>query len=125
HFYFTADRGISRGFAEWSDDGAGTIAESNKDVASPRIVPRVIERLRQAAAKKEHFVLWTHLFEPHSSYMPHKEFPTSRSGVRGMVQKSDCESAFCDSWAAKLIVAAKRLGLADTTAIVIMADHGE
>ena len=56
HFYFTDDRGISRGFAEWSDDGAGTIAESNKDIASPRIVPRVIERLRQAAARKEHFV---------------------------------------------------------------------
>ena len=84
HFYFTPDRGISRGFAEWSNEGAGTIAESNKDIASPRIVPRVIERLRQAAARKEHFALWTHLFEPHSSYMTHKEFPTSLSGVQGL-----------------------------------------
>jgi len=42
HFYFTADRGISKGFAEWSDDGAKTIADSNKDVAAPRIVPRVM-----------------------------------------------------------------------------------
>jgi len=125
HFYFTADRGISRGFAEWSDDGAGTIAESNKDVASPRIVPRVIERLRQAAAKKEHFVLWTHLFEPHSSYMPHKEFPTSLSGVPGLMEKYDYEIAFCDSWVGKLIDAVKQLGLADNTAIVVMADHGE
>ena len=40
HFYFTPDRGISRGFAEWSNEGAGTIAESNKDIASPRIVPQ-------------------------------------------------------------------------------------
>ncbi|HMF39857.1 MAG TPA: sulfatase-like hydrolase/transferase [Polyangia bacterium] len=125
HFYFTADRGISRGFVEWSDDGAGTIAESNKDIASPRIVPRVIERLRQAAAKKEHFVLWTHLFEPHSSYMPHKEFPTSLSGVPGLMEKYDYEIAFCDSWVGKLIDAVKQLGLADNTAIVVMADHGE
>jgi arylsulfatase A-like enzyme len=125
HFYFTPDRGISRGFAEWSNEGAGTIAESNKDIASPRIVPKVIERLRQAAARKEHFALWTHLFEPHSSYMTHKEFPTSLSGVSGLMEKYDYEIAFCDMWLKKLIDAVNELGLADNTAIVIHADHGE
>ena len=125
HFYFTPDRGISRAFAEWSDEGAGTIAESNKDVASPRIVPRVIERLRSAAARKERFVLWTHLFEPHSSYMPHKEFPTSLSGVPGLMEKYDYEIAFADLWLGKLLAAVDDLGLKDNTAIVIMADHGE
>jgi arylsulfatase A-like enzyme len=125
HFYFTPDRGISRGFAEWSNEGAGTIAESNKDIASPRIVPKVIERLRQAAARKEHFALWTHLFEPHSSYMTHKEFPTSLSGVPGLMEKYDYEIAFCDMWLKKLIDAVNELGLADNTAIVIHADHGE
>jgi choline-sulfatase len=125
HFYFTPDRGISRGFAEWSDEGAGTIAESNKDIASPRIVPRVIERLKQAAARKEHFALWTHLFEPHSSYMTHKEFPTSLSGVPGLMEKYDYEIAFCDMWVKKLIDAVSELGLASNTAIVVIADHGE
>jgi choline-sulfatase len=125
HFYFTADRGISRGFAEWSDDGAGTIAESNKDIASPRIVPRVIERLRQAAARKQRFVLWTHLFEPHSSYMPHKEFPPTLSGVPGLMEKYDYEIAFVDLWLKKLFDAVKALGLEGDTAIVIAADHGE
>jgi choline-sulfatase len=125
HFYFTADRGISKSFAEWSNDGAGTIAESNKDVASPRIVPRVIARLREAAARKERFVLWTHLFEPHSSYMPHKEFPTSLTGVPGLMEKYDYEIAFADLWLGKLLEAVKLLGLADDTAVVVMADHGE
>jgi choline-sulfatase len=125
HFYFTADRGISKSFAEWSNDGAGTIAESNKDVASPRIVPRVIARLEQAAARKERFVLWTHLFEPHSSYMPHKEFPTSLTGVAGLEEKYDYEIAFADLWVGKLLAAVKAMGLADDTAVVIMADHGE
>jgi len=125
HFYFTPDRGISRSFAEWSNDGAGTIAESNKDIASPRIVPRVIERLRQASARKEHFALWTHLFEPHSSYMTHKEFPTSLSGVPGLMEKYDYEIAFVDMWVKKIIDAVDELGLADNTAIVIHADHGE
>jgi len=125
HFYFTADRGISQGFAEWSDDGAGTIAESNKDSASPRIVPRVIARLQQAVARHERFVLWTHLFEPHSSYMPHKEFPTTLSGVPGLMEKYDYEIAFADLWVKKLFDAVHDLGLDKTTAIVIMADHGE
>jgi arylsulfatase A-like enzyme len=125
HFYFTPDRGISRGFAEWSDDGAGTIAESNKDSASPRIVPRVIDRLKQAAAKHERFVLWTHLFEPHSSYMPHKEFPTSLSGVPGLMEKYDYEIAFADLWVKKLFDELKALGLDKDTAIVVCADHGE
>jgi choline-sulfatase len=125
HFYFTADRGISRGFTEWSDEGAGTIAESNKDSASPRIVPRVIARLRQAAAKHERFVLWTHLFEPHSSYMPHKEFPTSLSGVPGLMEKYDYEIAFTDLWVKKLFDEIKALGLDKDTAVIVCADHGE
>ncbi|HLK88984.1 MAG TPA: sulfatase-like hydrolase/transferase [Polyangia bacterium] len=125
HFYFTADRGISRGFVEWSDDGAGTIAESNKDSASPRIVPRVIDRLKQAAAKHERFVLWTHLFEPHSSYMPHKEFPLSLSGVPGLMEKYDYEIAFADLWVKKLFDELAVLGLDKNTAVVVCADHGE
>ncbi len=126
HFYFTPDRGISKDFKEWSNDGAGTIAESNKDSASPRIVPRVLARLRKAAATHERFVLWTHLFEPHSSYMPHKEFPgTGASGVAGLMEKYDNEIAFVDMWVGKLLKAVSDLGLAKSTAIVVMADHGE
>jgi arylsulfatase A-like enzyme len=125
HFYFTADRGISKAFAEWSDDGAGTIAESNRDIASPRIVPRVIDRLRKAAAHKERFALWTHLFEPHSSYMAHPEFPPRLSGTAGLIEKYDYEIAYVDLWVKKLFAALVELGLADDTAVVVMADHGE
>jgi arylsulfatase A-like enzyme len=126
HFYFTADRGISKSFKEWSNDGAGTISESNKDSASPRIVPRVVARLKKAAASRERFVLWTHLFEPHSSYMPHKEFPSSGAGgVPGLMEKYDNEIAFVDLWVGKLLKAVDDLGLAANTAIVVMADHGE
>ena len=126
HFYFTPDRGISRGFAEWSNDGAGTIAESNKDIASPRIVPRVIARLRQAAARKEHFALWTHLFEPHSSYMTHKEFPTSlsgRAGADGEVRLRDRVLRHVGQEAAS--TRSRSSAWPTDTAIVVMADHGE
>jgi arylsulfatase A-like enzyme len=126
HFYFTSDRGISKGFKDWTNDNAGTIAESNKDSASPRIVPRVIGHLKKAAASHERFVLWTHLFEPHSSYMTHKEFPTSgATGVPGLMEKYDYEIAFADLWVGKLLKSLDALGLAKNTAIVVMADHGE
>jgi len=125
HFYFTSDRGISKGFAEWSDDGAKTIADSNKDIAAPRIVPRVIERLKKAAADKERFVLWTHLFEPHSSYMTHPEFPTTLSGVKGLEEKYDYEIAYDDGWIGKIIKTLEETKLADNTAIVMFGDHGE
>jgi arylsulfatase A-like enzyme len=126
HFYFTTDRGLSKGFAEWTNDRAGTVAESNKDIASPRIVPRVIARLERAAAAKERFVLWTHLFEPHSSYMPHAEFPTTiPRGVASLEEKYDFEIAFVDGWIKKILSALDDTGLARNTAVVILADHGE
>jgi len=125
HFFFTADRGISKGFAEWSDDGAKSIADSNKDIASPRIVPRVIARLHQAAQTGERFVLWTHLFEPHSSYMEHPEFPTSLSGVQGLEEKYDYEIAFADLWAGKIIAALEETKLDRNTTVVVFGDHGE
>jgi arylsulfatase A-like enzyme len=125
HFYFTPDRGISKGFAEWSDDGAKNIADSNKDIAAPRIVPRVIERLKEAAAKNQRFVLWTHLFEPHSSYMPHPEFPTSLSGLPGLQEKYDYEIAFDDLWIGKILKTLEETKLADHTAVVVFGDHGE
>jgi arylsulfatase A-like enzyme len=125
HFYFTADRGLGKSFAEWSNDGAGTIAESNKDIAAPRIVPRVVARLGRAAAGHERFVLWTHLFEPHSSYMEHPEFPTSLRGVAGLEEKYDYEIAFVDRWVGKILAALEQSGLARDTAVVVWADHGE
>jgi hypothetical protein len=125
HFFFTADRGISKGFVEWSNDGAKSIADSNKDIPSPRIVPRVIARLRKAAQTGERFVLWTHLFEPHSSYMEHPEFPTSLSGVQGLEEKYDYEIAFADLWAGKIIKTLEETKLDRNTAVVVFGDHGE
>jgi hypothetical protein len=125
HFFFTADRGISKGFFEWSNDGAKSIADSNKDIPSPRIVPRVIARLRKAAQTGERFVLWTHLFEPHSSYMEHPEFPNSLSGVQGLEEKYDYEIAFADLWAGKIIKTLEETKLDRNTAVVVFGDHGE
>ncbi len=69
--------------------------------------------------------MWTHLFEPHSSYLTHPEFPTKLSGVAGLEEKYDFEIAFADLWIGKLLAALEQMGLANDTAIVVHADHGE
>jgi hypothetical protein len=125
HFYFTPERGLNRGFAEWDDAGALSLADSNTDIAAPRIIPRVITRLEQAAAKKERFLLWTYLFEPHSRYMTHPEFPVKSTGLPGLEEKYDYEIAFADLWLGKLLAALDRTGLSQNTMVVLFADHGE
>jgi arylsulfatase A-like enzyme len=127
HFYFTPTRGISRGMAEWSNEGALTIHDSNFDSAAPRIVPRVIKRLDKAAAGKERFLLWTHLFEPHSSYMEHPGIPTRPSGYgpQALESKYDGECAFVDRYVGEILDALGKDGLAKDTVVVVFADHGE
>jgi arylsulfatase A-like enzyme len=125
HFYFTADRGISKGIAEWSNDGALSIHDSNTDSAAPRIVPRVTSRLERAAAGGERFALWTHLFEPHSSYMEHPGFTPTGTGYKLLESKYDGECAFVDKYVGEILDTLERTGLAKKTAVFVFADHGE
>ncbi len=125
HFYMTRENGVAQGFDEWDNAGALTLHDSNTDVASPRIVPRVVEKLKQLAAKKQKFALWTHLFEPHSRYMEHPEFPSRGSGFAELESKYDGEVAFTDLWLGRILDALKAAGLDGNTMVVVFADHGE
>jgi arylsulfatase A-like enzyme len=125
HFYFTPERGLGQGFAEWDNAGALSLADSNTDIASPRIVPRVVKRLEALAAAKERFLLWTYLFEPHSRYVVHPEFPIKGTGLAGLEEKYDYEIAFADRWLAKILEALEWNGLDKNTIVVLFADHGE
>jgi arylsulfatase A-like enzyme len=125
HFYFTPDRGLSGGFAEWSNDDARSIHDSNHDIAAPRIVPRVVARLERAAAAKERFILFTHLFEPHSTYMEHPEFPVHATGMAALAAKYDGECAFVDHYLGQILDALDKTKLAERTAVIVLADHGE
>ncbi len=123
HFYFERAPGIRQGFDRFDNEGALDIAGSNKDSASPRIVPKVEARLAELAKSKDRFALFVHLFEPHSTYMPHPEFPLpSRAGL---AEKYDYEIAFADSWAGRVVEAVDKNGLTDSTLVVVLSDHGE
>lgn len=125
HFYFVPSRGATQGFDEYDNAGALDIRGSNHDIASPRIVPRVVAKLKQLAAERRKFALFVHLFEPHSTYMEHPEFPIEGKGVIGLEEKYDYEIAFVDGWVGKILDAIADARLADDTTVVVLSDHGE
>lgn len=125
HFYFDPKRNITQGFAVFDNEGAKDIAGSNKDIASPRIVPKAIEKMASAAAAKERFAMFVHLFEPHSTYVTHDGYKITESGVAALMQKYDYEIAYVDQWIGTLLDGLKDNGLADNTVVIIVSDHGE
>jgi arylsulfatase A-like enzyme len=125
HFYFVPSRGATQGFDEYDNEGALDIKESNHDIAAPRIVPRVVAKLKQLAAEGKKFALFVHLFEPHSTYMEHPEFPIEGKGLTGLEEKYDYEIAFVDGWVGKILDAIADARLGDDTTVVLLSDHGE
>ena len=130
HFYMEEKIGLHKGFAEWRNDGATTLHDSNSDVAAPRITARVVARLRKLgqearAGQAAPFALWTHLFDPHSTYMDHQEFPVAGKGTRFLGERYDAEVSFTDKHVGMILDALREAGLSERTAVVVFADHGE
>ncbi len=126
HFYFTEERGIRQGFAEYDNAGATSVADSNQDVASPRLLPRVAAKLRELAHADRRFALFVHLFEPHSTYVKHDGFPYVETGFpAAFEEKYDYEIAYVDRSVGAIVDAVAAAGLADKTMFVLVSDHGE
>jgi arylsulfatase A-like enzyme len=125
HFYLIKENGVAQGFDEWDDAGALNIHDSNTDIAAPRIVPKVVARIAELGKSKQRFALWTHLFEPHSTYMKHPEFPVKGHGMAALPDEYDGEVSYDDLQIQKIFDALKAAGLEENTMVVIFADHGE
>jgi arylsulfatase A-like enzyme len=123
---------ITQGADEWDNTGALNIPESNHDTAGPRIIKKTIARLdqlaqagAQAGTGSEKFAMLVHLFEPHSTYMEHDGFKYTEHGTAALIEKYDYEIAYEDQLIGQLLDALDANGLAKTTTVVLMADHGE
>ncbi len=132
HFYFEPKRGMGQGFKKWNNDGAGTIAESNEDIAAPRIWAKtapLIDELgkKHAAGDAAPFSLFVHFFEPHGRWIKHKahDFGTADTVAGRHINKYDSEIAYVDTYIGKLIDKLKAQGLYEDTVIVLTSDHGE
>lgn len=123
HFYLDAKTNVNQGFAVWDNTGALSLHDSNTDIAAPRIADKVKRRLRELAASKQKFALWTHFFDPHSRYMTHPE--QHREGKLSLEEKYDGEVQFADEYVGAVLDELRALGLDKDTAVVVWADHGE
>ncbi len=126
HFYFRPERNFTQGFDDFDNEGALDIGPSNKDVASPRTVPKVEAKLAEHGKSGQPFAMFVHLFEPHSSWIEHEgQPPITEKGTRAHSQRYDYEVKYVDAWIGKIFAALEREGLADDTVVVVMSDHGE
>ena len=116
---------MTQGADVWDNSGALNIPESNKDIASPRILEKTVAKLDELAKSDKKFAMLVHMFEPHSSYMVHDGFPITERGTASLMQKYDYEISYQDSAIGKLLDHLDATGLSKTTTVVLMADHGE
>ncbi|MBA3455462.1 MAG: sulfatase-like hydrolase/transferase [Deltaproteobacteria bacterium] len=138
HFYFcdrtkypdtcsdvTVDANVGQGAKLWDNTGALSISGSNHDIAGPRILAKSITKLEELAKAQTKFAMMVHLFEPHSTYMTHDGFKITERGTEALKQKYDYEIAVTDDQVGTLLDALDRTGLAKTTTVILMSDHGE
>ena len=117
---------VLQGADEWNNDGAVAIAPSNKDYAGPRTVKKTIARLEELAKTPAgKFAMMVHLFEPHSHTWSTRASRLTTRGTAALEQKYDYEIAVTDRYIGELLDALDRTGLAKTTTVVVMSDHGE
>ncbi len=129
HFYLETKTNLGAGFVEWQNPTARNLKDSNSDIAAPRITQAVIDKLKRLAqagraTPGSRFALWTHLFDPHSTYMDHPEYPVPK-GWKFLEARYDAEVQFADKHIGLLLSALRDAGLAEQTAVVVFADHGE
>ncbi|HUH01802.1 MAG TPA: sulfatase-like hydrolase/transferase [Kofleriaceae bacterium] len=125
HFYFKQERNMAQGFDLFDNEGAKSIRDSNPDIASPRIVPKVTAKLAELGQSKQRFGMFVHLFEPHSTYMVHDPKKITERGTAGLIQKYDYEIEFVDQWVGTIFDAIEANGLKENTMVVVVSDHGE
>lgn len=102
------------------------------------VTPRVSAWLHNT--KHQPFFLWVHYFDPHEPYDLREAFarlkqvraPALANGpavqdpeMQERVRAYDSEVAYADHYLGQLLSTLHRLGLAERTIVVVLADHGE
>lgn len=111
--YFERSHGFFQGFGEvlQREDISRTGAAQNG--------LQMLERMRDAGRP---WMLWIHLMNVHSPYLPHGR--TSRFGSE-LIDNYDEEIVLADEQVGEILEALERHELADDTVVVMFSDHGE
>jgi choline-sulfatase len=111
--------GLDAGFDFYDDvtTAAGSKAVGEVQRPGPQTVRRALAWVR--GARDRPFLLFVHLFEPHSPYAPPEPYRT-RYG-----RSYDGEVAAADAALGALVAGLRELGVYDKSIVVLLSDHGE
>jgi hypothetical protein len=99
--------------------GLGFARSFEQAADAPELAERVSSFVATAPNDRPTFI-WAHVFEPHSPYVMHPEFPFSGEGV---FDAYDSEVAAADAFIGKAVAALESRGRCSV--LIVTADHGE
>ncbi len=133
------------GFAQGFDIFDESQILGHNAITSEALTQLAIKYLK--AEEDKPFFLWVHYFDPHFTYVRHPEFGfasgysgelpdqipgmglgerrLSREDIEFVRSVYDEEIAYTDAHIGRLLSRIKRMGLDDSTVIILTADHGE
>jgi len=118
----SSQSGLSRGFETYAD----SFEISENDARFLNTIQRRGDGPTQEAIewitanRGERFFLWLHLYDPHDPYEPPEPYASRYRG-----REYDGEVAWSDELMGRLDDALSKLGLKETTLLVVTSDHGE
>jgi arylsulfatase A-like enzyme len=145
HVFVSREYGFGQGFHEIDESSI----LGHDGVSSPLVTRAALEQLEQLGS--EPFLLWVHYFDPHYTYVRHREFALAseyhgtlpeqirfdslqereessaftQDDVRYIEAVYDEEIAYTDAWIGRLVDAIQGLALRRPTVNILTADHGE
>lgn len=122
HVFLSAGYGLQQGFTHVDT----RILQDESAITSPAVTDWGLSWLEHKAASNDGvpWFLWLHYFDPHAPYLVHEGI-SERFGTETDLDRYDGEIAFTDQHLGRLFEAFERLGFAENTVLVIVADHGE
>jgi choline-sulfatase len=122
HVIFAVSTKPARGFAEWRvvDHAIARLAEEGA-ITGKEVASNLISLLRENTHGR--FFAWAHFLDPHDAYAPHPGFAKRKGG--GKRAAYDVEVAYTDFQIGRVLAELSDLDLADSTAVIVTADHGE
>ncbi len=114
--------GLAEGFDAYDDDQTGSIAglQGHYGYRPANVVVEAALRWLQPRSRQR-FFCWIHLYDPHYPYLTHED----EFGEQFVGEPYDAEIAFVDRQIQRILDSLDRWGVAEQTAIAVVADHGE
>jgi choline-sulfatase len=120
-FVLARQYGLDRGFDVYDDRSERPSSGGRIRGFAERSADAVVDAaLAWLAGVGDHFFLWVHLYDPHAEYNPPPGFAAAFPG-----DPYSGEIAFADFQVGRLLRAVEERWPAETTLVVVTADHGE